>query len=626
MHLINTVRKIKRDYFSTDSLHAVKKLFTLFIISSFTILLTLFTPGETKALEELDVNSIVEYEVQRDGKTKVINDITITNLNSKDYAKTFNINILAYEPGEIKAYEGDLLHDTELITNGSKSTIVVNFSNSVVGIGNKRIFTIEYSLNDLATETGEIWEIVLPKLENPSLYSNYTAILSLPKSLGELAYISPVEDSFKEDDEIISYVFSKDKITSSSITAGFGEFQVFSFELNYHIENPNNSRSTIEIALPPDTSTQTILYESIDPVPAGVVVDTDGNWIASYVLDKRQRLDIKAVGKVQIFAAPRRIRDITEEVYKSSLEVSEYWEVDNVKIKNFADRLKTPKKIYEFTKSTLTYDYSRVTPNVERKGALSALENPKNAICMEFTDLFIALSRAAGIPAREINGFAYTENPELQPLSLVADVLHSWPEYWDNEKKVWIPVDPTWGSTSSQDYFESFDLRHFAFVIHGKDPEKPYSVGTYKLGEEPIKDVYVEFGEIENISNSEVKLTHTKHLNNPLTGGQIKFLIHNSGPKAIYSVSPKIYFDNVLVGSQSIDVLPPFSSREIIVDIEKGVIMKNTPDIVSLSIDQINLDVQTNKNLYILVNLTIITFMLAVITFILFTKIRKHRK
>ena len=134
-----------------------------------------------------------------------------------------------------------------------------------------------------------------------------------------------------------------------------------------------------------------------------------------------------------------------------------------------AKNLKTAKGIYDFVSTKLKYDYERVKPNVERLGAVNALNNPNSAICMEFTDLFIALARAAGIPAREVNGFAYTENPKIQPLSLVNDVLHAWPEYYDYEKGVWIPVDPTWASTTGGvDYFNKLDLRHFTFVMHGK--------------------------------------------------------------------------------------------------------------------------------------------------------------
>jgi len=83
---------------------------------------------------------------------------------------------------------------------------------------------------------------------------------------------------------------------------------------------------------------------------------------------------------------------------------------------------------------------------------------------MEFTDTFITLVRALGIPAREINGYAYAQNDRLRPLGLEQDVLHSWPEYYDFASQTWQQVDPTWGNTTGGlDYFHKFDLDHFTF-------------------------------------------------------------------------------------------------------------------------------------------------------------------
>jgi transglutaminase-like putative cysteine protease len=56
-------------------------------------------------------------------------------------------------------------------------------------------------------------------------------------------------------------------------------------------------------------------------------------------------------------------------------------------------------------------------------------------VCLEFTDLFIAIARAAGIPAREIDGFGYTQNAINRPISIDEDILHAWPEYYDTAKK-----------------------------------------------------------------------------------------------------------------------------------------------------------------------------------------------
>ena len=111
-------------------------------------------------------------------------------------------------------------------------------------------------------------------------------------------------------------------------------------------------------------------------------------------------------------------------------------------------------------------------------GALSALNNPTSAVCLEFTDLFVALSRAAGIPAREIDGYAYTNNAHDRPLSLTEDVLHAWPEYYDFDKKAWIMVDPTWGNTTGGiDYFNALDFDHIAFVIKGENSGYPIPAG-----------------------------------------------------------------------------------------------------------------------------------------------------
>ncbi|NCC70435.1 hypothetical protein EOM09_02540, partial [bacterium] len=44
------------------------------------------------------------------------------------------------------------------------------------------------------------------------------------------------------------------------------------------------------------------------------------------------------------------------------------------------------------------------------------LNLPNSSICTDFTDLFITLARAKGIPAREVQGFAYTNNSKIKPI------------------------------------------------------------------------------------------------------------------------------------------------------------------------------------------------------------------
>ena len=75
---------------------------------------------------------------------------------------------------------------------------------------------------------------------------------------------------------------------------------------------------------------------------------------------------------------------------------------------------------------------------------------------------------------RELEGMAISDNPNLKPIitSPSQDILHAWPGTLIPLLK-WIQVDPTWGVLPF-DYFNKLDFNH-QFVIHGQDPEYPYS-------------------------------------------------------------------------------------------------------------------------------------------------------
>src|SRR5690606_7935727 len=115
-----------------------------------------------------------------------------------------------------------------------------------------------------------------------------------------------------------------------------------------------------------------------------------------------------------------------------------FWELNSREVKEAVKDLKDAQEIYEYVVNTLSYNYGKVTGDNVRIGAKGALQDPENAVCLEFTDLFVALARSKGIPARSIEGYAYTQNETLRPLSLIKDVLHAWPEYYDDKKQAWI--------------------------------------------------------------------------------------------------------------------------------------------------------------------------------------------
>lgn len=585
-----------------------------FVLGLIFILLLLFSPKQILAQNEFIVDVNVDYDVQETGTTEVTHIITLENAFSNLYAKSYLLGLENIDPINPRAFQGSKPLELTESRNDNSVSLQVNFDDAIVGKGKSRTFTIVFEEDSFAVRTGEIWEISIPRLSGDNSFRAYVVNLFVPSSFGNEAYISPDPLDISTAQGKIKYNFDKKSIQSSGITAGFGRFQVFSFSLSYHLENPLNRTAKTEIAIPPDTAFQKVYYQSINPVPDDVYIDEDGNWLAEYTLKARERVDVAVLGTVQIFASHRVFPPSSQEQLQNNLAENEFWQVNDSELQDLAKRLKTPKAIYDFVTTNLNYNYERVRPNIDRYGAKAALANPNDAICMEFTDLFIALARAAGIPAREVNGFAYTENPEIQPLSLVADVLHSWPEYWDEEKGVWIPLDPTWGSTTGGvDFFSKLDLRHFTFVIHGEDPLIPYPPGSYKLGPNPQKDVFVNFGQLpeERISVPEITAEIKKGL--PLNDSKIVVLITNPGPVALYDLEPSIYFDNRLVDSTVVSILPPYASHEFYSRIPFSFFATKTPREIKIVVGDSTLDIPTNRTQVVIYNFLVIFFVLLAI-------------
>ncbi|HET7713729.1 MAG TPA: transglutaminase family protein, partial [Patescibacteria group bacterium] len=328
------------------------------------------------------------------------------------------------------------------------------------------------------------------------------------------------------------------------------------------------------VALPPDTENQTVIYTSLAPKPVEVTVDTDGNYLAKYRLNGNEKVDIELVGQVKIWNKPTNPSRYQwgEEQLKKYTVPDKYWETNFPQIAEKAKELKTAKAIYDYVSSTLKYDYERAAGKLERLGASVAIKEPTRAVCMEFTDLFIALARAAGIPARELDGYAYTTNSRLKPRSFTgagegdkSDILHAWAQYWNAESKSWVQIDPTWGSTTGGvDYFNKLDMNHFVFVIKGLSSSEPYPAGSYKTDPAQVGDVEVVLSpaETEIIVQPQLSLNLPGELIAGLPfGGEA--MVENNGNSTIFR--SELSFQSQFFGLSPVDLgpVPPFSKRAV---------------------------------------------------------------
>lgn len=538
----------------------------------FLILFLLFLlPGQIFAQAEFSTDYTVDYTVKTNGLTHAKLSLSLTNQLSNIYAKEFTLSIGSTKLTNIIIYNDAGSLEPNIVLGDKTTNITVPFKDKVLGKDKAQTFTLEFDSADFSHRLGAVWEISIPRLSKTDNLNSYQLSLTIPNSFGQPATITPTPTSITPIDHTTVYRFKPEDLFIKGIAATFGRIQYFDFKLQYHLNNANLYPIKTEIALPPDTPFQTVIYQTLNPPPTTVTQDPDGNWLAQYPLAAKQSLDIIATGSAEINLRPKT--DFLPQTLSSAVNYfseQKYWETANPKIIKLASELATPQKIYQHVVDNLIYDYGRLSENTTRFGAANALDNPTSAVCMEFTDLFIALARANQIPARAVNGFAYTTNSSLRPLSLKKDVLHAWPEYYDEAKNLWIAIDPTWGNTTGGvDFFNQNDLNHFAFVFQGQDSQYPIPAGAYKTDDQQTKDVEVSFGQpLAHLPQTSLvfDLPDKFLAGVPLKG---RLILKNTGNIALYNQTIKLSAAKMklIQDHWTIAFLAPFSQVSLALEI-----------------------------------------------------------
>lgn len=551
------------------------RIFKLFIVFFF-LLLTL--PLKSHASENFATSYEVTYTVSENGSTHASYDISLTNKDSQYYVASYKVNVGFSRIENVTAKDGSGSIAPEVNKSATGYTVGVVFNDEVVGINNTLFFNISFDTPDVVQKQGSIWEVNIPGVFDQNAFTSFNVHVRVPQKLGTPTFVKPESAGLKLD-------FSKEQLGKSGISLGFGDKQSYAFSLDYHLKNENLFPIRTEIALPPQTNYQDVSIEDISPPPLDVTVDSDGNWLAQYSLLPSKKIDVTVSGKVKLYLYPKK-EPLSEIQLSKYLKQRKYWETTD-EMKKLAKELKTPRAIYNYVVNKLTYDFSRVTSSKGRVGAKGVFDDPSSAVCLEFTDLFVALSRAAGIPARELNGFAYTQNTRQRPLALVQDILHAWPEYYDYNRQTWIMVDPTWGNTTGGvNYFDTLDFDHFTFVIKGEQSDYPIPAGGYKLpGDEEKKDVSVAFTKDFSFEAAEVDLL-VDLPKTVIAGFPVK------GSVTVFNKSKTPYPSDMVVvrndklmpkeNKKAVTLIPPYGKREIPVLFEKTPILTNTTIIATI--------------------------------------------
>jgi transglutaminase-like putative cysteine protease len=216
---------------------------------------------------------------------------------------------------------------------------------------------------------------------------------------------------------------------------------------------------------------QTVLSTEISPSDYQPVTDEYGNQYAEFDLSDMPAgtaVTIELAYRVAVHEPVYNLGDCTGEMPAEHTQAELHVESNNPQILDLSRELSAGKRnacervraFYDYVGNRLVHSY-----NGADWGAQAAL-GEMGADCTEYASLMMALSRAAGIPARYLEGL-WASDEAVQDDGRTE---HAWLEVY-LPGVGWVPMDPTLGrsSVSRERYFAHLPPDHI-IVTMGRNP------------------------------------------------------------------------------------------------------------------------------------------------------------
>lgn len=366
---------------------------------------------------------------------------------------------------------------------------------------------LSYKSYGLLLKSGAIRDAYVPAFaktyvfESDSTKEIVTTKVISSKGFGPINFSVP-KAQIVEDENNYTLEYTQADLVGDTGWIQIGNKQFYTFEIEQPYKKSTDfpfAFNTYKIVIPRNIQSgyisQKVFFSEISPSPQKIEQDLDGNLIAYFkipaldtgsiiikgyaTIEESESFDIKDSGS---------ITDIPKDVINRNTKNGKYWEVDTVEIRNVAlqikgsetDVYKIMEKTYQYVVDKIDYsDIKRFGIN-DRQGALKTLQGGA-AVCMEYSDLFITLLRAMGIPARGAFGYGYSS---LDYQSITdGSINHQWAEVYLPKQNIWVPADTTWGE--SGDLLIGGDLNHFYSHVASVNPEIPSTTEVSFYGNSP---------------------------------------------------------------------------------------------------------------------------------------------
>jgi hypothetical protein len=465
--------------------------------------------------QEFDVKIDREYTVNPDASMHVKETHTITNnssnlLISKSNQESFQIAVIGDDKKKLTDSVATAVVKADGNTQTYTSDVQDKFSELKVNYPKELrrnqtlTFILEYTNFGLLQNVGALYDIYAPgfvkdfQFVKGNTKVSYTTVFRISDQLSAENFVIPTPASKETSNGFSIYSFSQESLLGKTIWIQRGRTQFYQFKIVQHAQATDDHDTgylnEYRVILPKDVDegevTQTVYFTKISPEPFQVVNDSEGNLIGYFKVPTHTDVDITVEGFASVSKKDLQVGESNSgnlngydaQLVAGYTKAAQFWEVDAPQIQTLAKQLEEGNqnvfdivaKTYQHVVDTINYSEVKRFGLNERQGALKTLENG-SGVCMEYSDLFLTLSRAQGIPARAAFGYGYDSR-----LPVNGAEAHQWVQVFMPGLGKWVSVDVTWGESGPA--LIGGDLNHFYTHTASTDPNTPPMVERISYG------------------------------------------------------------------------------------------------------------------------------------------------
>lgn len=470
--------------------------------------------------------------------------ITITNLNDLVFPKSFTLHLYSDQLNNFSITDSQNKPAKHNLSHfGSTTKVEISFSTPIVGKNKSQAYQLSYTHPKAKPDPNFPQYIIEKHLFSPAQETVATTII-IPKTICDQPIIYPSDLTVQEESTFKTITLEPQR-SNPAVSIFCQPKRYLETTLGYNLSNPSLTPIETQIALPPDTSSQKVIFHQITPEPIKLTTDIDGNRIATYKLEPKQAAKVEVITHMEINPYTSTFKDPVpdQRIYTNS---QSFWPTTHPKIKQLAKDLTDIKSIYDYLVQHTKYNPDQFSQNQTRHGGNQIHIAPADMSGEDFTDAFITLARTKSIPSRRVVSFITFSDPKTAPLELVNSTLHAYPEWYDSSQQTWTASDPFWQTTNPYlDYWPNTDLYRITLVINGFSDSSPH----------PPTSITVKDIPSFSVPPPHLSATLTKPLLSHLLSGKTNLIITNTGTSALHQQTFSLQNNNDTLETISIDRL-----------------------------------------------------------------------